>query len=235
MVYKFLRGIVYRLQSRCLLCECAMRKPSTIFGLCENCLSAMPEKGYCCQRCGLPTAADIDECGECLQNTPYYQQIVFCTPYNHDIQKLIIQLKQLHDMACCRLLADYMADSYCRQIPALPVLHALLPVPMHKRRLLQRGNNHSQLLAQKLAKRLSVPLYKHWLVKVRNTPAQRRLTAKQRRTNLRNAFMVKADVQGKNIAIVDDVMTTGSTVNEIAKVLKKAGANAVYVLVIARA
>lgn len=235
MVYKFLRSLFYTLQGRCLLCECAMIEPSQIFGLCGHCLHAMPEKGYCCRRCGLPTAADIAECGECLQNRPYYQQIVFCTPYNPDIQRLIIQLKQHHDMACCRLLADYLAYSYYRQSPPLPLLHALLPVPMHKKRLLQRGNNHSLLLARKLAKRLAIPCHSHWLKKHRHTVPQRSLAAKQRRRNLRNAFSVTADVRGKNIAIVDDVMTTGSTANEIAKVLMKAGANTVYILLVARA
>lgn len=235
MVYKFSRSLLYRLQNRCLLCECIMTVPSTLFGLCRYCFEAMPANGYCCQRCGLPTATDIAQCGTCLQNTPYYRKVLFCTPYNHDIQRLIIQLKQQHDMAACRLLADYLALRYFEQSHTLSGIDALVPVPMHRRSLLRRGNNHSQLLARKLARRLSLPCHNHYLIKTRDTPTQRSLTAAERRKNLRNAFAVIGDVSDKNIAIVDDVMTTGSTVNEIAKVLTKAGAKAVYVLLVARA
>lgn len=232
MVYHWIKPLIYTLQQQCLLCQCAIAETTAIFGLCKDCYQAMPAAEPCCRRCGLPTAISVDACGQCLQKPPPFDCTVLCTPYNPDVQQLIYRLKQQHDMAACRLLADWLA----RQINTEPVpLDVLLPVPMHWQRQLWLGNNHSQLLAQSLARRLRIPCQKHWLKKQRKTLPQRGLSAAQRRRNLRHAFSVTGDVRGQCIGIVDDVMTTGSTMNTLAGILKKAGAKAVYALVIARA
>jgi ComF family protein len=114
--------------------------------------------------------------------------------------------------------------------------HLLVPVPLHRSRLRQRGFNQAVLLGKVLSRRLSLPMLPDALVRNRPTEPQITLTAVERRTNVKGAFAVRrpADIAGKRVLLLDDVMTTGSTIDECAKELKKAGAEAVVAATIAR-
>lgn len=227
MVYQWVKS----LQQRCLLCQCTI-SASPLFGLCKDCYQAMPAAEPCCQQCGLPTAITLKQCGECLKQPPLFDHTRCCTQFTADSQTLIHHLKKQHDLAYCRLLADWLTQ----QLPRCPTpVDALLPVPMHWQRALWQGNNHSLLLAKQLACNSGIPCQPDWLKKRHKTMPQRGLSAAQRRRNLKNAFTATSEVSAKHLVLVDDVMTTGSTMNELSRVLKKAGALSVTALVIARA
>lgn len=230
-VYKALKKLPYYLQRQCLLCRCDIDKSSTVFGLCSHCINAFPEFSPSCQQCGDPTAKPLSACGECLRMPPHYDQTVCFTRFNRDIQYLIHQLKQQHDLAIRRCLADSLVQAI-RQADLS--LDAIIAVPMHWRRAFLRGNNHSALLASHIAKKLAIVYFPKAVKKVRHTQTQRGLAAKQRNRNLRHAFYCQENMQGLHIGIIDDVMTTGSTMNEIAKVLKQAGAIKVSAITVAK-
>ena len=116
-----------------------------------------------------------------------------------------------------------------------PLPEAILPVPLHSTRLRERGFNQALELARPMAQALALPLLIHHSQRTRATVAQTSLSAKQRRKNIRGAFQVTQPLPARHIAIVDDVMTTGQTINELAKTLRKAGATHIDVWVCARA
>lgn len=232
MVYKFFEKLPYILQKSCLLCRCSLDSESTVFGLCSYCFNALPDFSPSCLQCGDPTARPLVQCGECARKPPFYQQTLCATRFNPDIQHLIHQLKQQHDLAANRCLVDLLI----RNISSASLeLDVIIAVPMHWRRLLIRGNNHSALLARSLAKKLAIPYHPKLIKKARHTPTQRGLAAKQRQKNLRQAFYCTEDLSGLHIGVVDDVITTGSTMNEIAKALKQTGASCVSAIAVARA
>lgn len=233
MVYNCLDPLLPLLQRHCLLCLCPMDKQSPVYGLCSYCLAAMPRPRFSCSQCGLPLASDENRCGACIQHPPAFDYTVFCTHFNPYVQHLVMRLKKQHDNASCRLMADWLSLSV--QESTLPNIDALIAVPMHWQRNLWRGNNHSTLLAKRLAQRLDLPFYAKAVKKTRNTLPQRSLTARQRKRNLRGAFAAQENLTDLHIGIVDDVMTTASTMEAIARALKKAGAAKVSALVIARA
>ncbi|HPA25457.1 MAG TPA: ComF family protein [bacterium] len=110
----------------------------------------------------------------------------------------------------------------------------LMPVPLHKKRLTWRGFNQAELLVNVLAQKLNMKTEDGFLKRIKNTQAQAKLNSKKRAKNIVNAFVVSKDVRGQEILLVDDVITTGATMNECAKVLKQAGAKTVYGLTVAR-
>lgn len=228
----FFANLPYHIQKQCLLCRCAIDENSKVFGLCSYCLNAFPAFSPNCQQCGDPTARLLPACGECLRAPPYYDHTVCFTRFSRDIQYLIHQLKQQHDLAVRRCLADSLVQAMQQADLALD---AIIAVPMHWRRAFIRGNNHSALLASYIAKKLAIAYLPKAVKKVRHTRNQRGLAARERSRNLRNAFYCQENVQGLHIGIIDDVMTTGSTMNEIAKALKQAGAAKVSAIAVAKA
>lgn len=116
----------------------------------------------------------------------------------------------------------------------MPEVDLVLPVPLHKKRLRHRGFNQSALLARHVAKRISIPLITDCLVRVKDTVPQVGLHAKERKKNIKNAFEVRNKcIEAKRLMLIDDVFTTGATVRECSKVLKKAGAKDIYVVTLA--
>jgi len=119
---------------------------------------------------------------------------------------------------------------------SLPDVDAIIPVPLHGKRLRERGFNQSALIAKGISKRLHRPLLINTLIRTRYTTPQVNLTAREREKNIKGAFSVidGEDIQGKDIMLIDDVFTTGATVRECSKVLRKAGAGNIYVITLAR-
>jgi ComF family protein len=148
------------------------------------------------------------------------------------MRHLIAGLKFSANYKNARLLGVLLAEGL-KQHPQLP--DCIMPVPLHKARYRERGFNQSIEIARTVGKELQIPVDVLSCVRHRDTPHQTQLTAKQRRTNVKNAFTIIKPITAQHIAIVDDVMTTGSTVHELATVLKKAGAVQVDVWVCARA
>ncbi|MDT8282388.1 MAG: ComF family protein [Gammaproteobacteria bacterium] len=156
--------------------------------------------------------------------------------YEDDITRLVHQLKFSEKITYARsigemLLSAFSSDDYFKaEMP-----DCLLPVPLHPSRLKQRGFNQSIEIARVMAKRLNIPLEYDAVIRQRSTAAQTGLNAKQRQKNIRGAFSIKKEMEHKHVLIIDDVITTGSTVNELARVLKKQGVQRVGVLSVARA
>jgi ComF family protein len=196
----------------------------------------MPTLGSICAQCALPLkAADNNErlCGSCLQDPPPFTFVYRFADYAPPLDRLIQQLKFNQKLHFARLLAMLMARDIQQQSLLLPDL--LVPVPLHKQRLHERGYNQALEVARVLAAILGLTLDAQSCIRYKATREQTGLQAKQRKTNIKGAFLVKANVQGKHIAIVDDVMTTGSTVTELSHALLKQGAQRVDVWVCARA
>jgi ComF family protein len=227
------RTLLRFLQHDCLLCGCSIHaEKSLLFGLCHHCHTSLIPITECCQRCALPLPASQPLCGRCIADPPGFLFAHSATRYEGPIRSLIYQMKYQHNKATIRLLAEL----FCHSFPAgPPPIDLLLPVPMHFRRNLERGNNQCDLLAAAIGQKLSIRCDHHALARIRATPTQQQLSATERKSNLKSAFRTKGKLAGLRIAILDDVHTTGSTMNEIAKTLKLAGAREVHAWSIARA
>jgi ComF family protein len=203
--------------------------------LCYACYTQLAKNTQCCYHCATPLdipAAISPLCGRCLRHPQAFDSTH--APFIHQgaMRHLIAGLKFKADYKNARLLGALLAEGLA-QTPQLP--DCLIPVPLHKARYRQRGFNQSIEIAKATGKALHIPIDIDSCIRHRDTPHQTQLTAKQRRSNMKNAFSTRQPILAQHIAIVDDVMTTGSTVHELATVLKKAGVARVDVWVCARA
>ena len=203
--------------------------------LCQPCYNAQIEIGshcYCCAKRFESDSLNLHLCGDCQNNRPAFDKTY--SPFTHQgaIRYLINQLKFNGAYKNSRLLGLILAD-YLRKNAELPDL--IIPVPLHPQRYKQRGFNQTLEIAKVVAKELAIPINTSCCIRVRNTPHQISLTAKQRHKNIKNAFQLKKAPSEKHIAILDDVMTTGATANELAKTLKLSSTRQVDVWVCARA
>ena len=198
---------------------------------CPACLASLPWLESACRRCALPLPAmeTADAlCGACRQGTSPLQRVQAAFLYAAPVDGLLRRFKFHHDLAAGRLLSQLMAE----RLAEVDRPQALVPVPLHVSRLRQRGYDQTLELARPLARRLGLPLVTG-LRRVRATAAQSELDAAKRRRNLRNAF-VAAGPLPSHVALVDDVMTTGATLQAAARALHRAGVERVDAWVCAR-
>lgn len=205
--------------SRCWLCQQPLQLAQT--GFCSLCLKNLPALPGCCPRCGLPSSSTRLNCGRCLNQPPPWQNMVFASDYNGPIGRLVQRMKfsslpELATPLSRLLLLRWLTRFRQGNVPRPDVL---LSVPLHMQRYRQRGYNQSELLARPLARWLKCDYLADTLRRNRDTPPQLGLDEKQRKRNLRNAFSVDGELGGKHVALLDDVITTGSTIREITKVL----------------
>ena len=238
MVNRFFQHLTLKLGSELTLSQCILcgAKGQQQLDLCSPCSNDLPWLTHHCPRCALPlseSAASGSECGQCQQTPPSYFQVVAPWQYQPPIAQLISGFK--HDRRFS--YGSTLGKSFTKRIASaykqkdLPDI--ILPTPLHWRRRIQRGFNQSEHLARQLNRELGIPI-KHFLSRPKYTTAQQSLNAQQRQRNLRGAFKVNGNINGQRIALVDDVMTTGATVNEISRLLIKEGAAEVHVWVLAR-
>ena len=202
--------------------------------ICQACVGDLPTNQNPCRVCALPIPATTNGkiCGACLTKPPKFDQVIAPLLYQPPVDGLISQLKYRQRLASGRTLARIIADHLHESGTALP--EALIPVPLHKLRLKQRGYNQTQEIARLLSAQLNLPLLSHSVTRHKATVSQTGLNAKARRQNLRGAFSVELTQPYDHVTIIDDVMTTGSTAAELAKALKQAGVRQVDVWVVAR-
>ena len=180
--------------------------------------------------CALPSP-DGQICGACLRHPPAWQRTRAALLYAFPVDGLIGALKYRGDLSLAPLLADCLAGNV-----EPGAVEVLLPLPLHPARLAARGFNQAAELARPLARRLCLPLLPSATRRLRDTPPQAGLDRAARLKNLRGAFAVEREqVKGRRIAVLDDVMTSGATLGELARTLKQAGALEVECWVIARA
>jgi ComF family protein len=179
--------------------------------------------------CAIPTTTP-DICGRCLKRSPRFDAVSAGFLYAFPVDKLIARLKFGHTLAVSALLGREM----CAALASQPRPDFMLAVPLSEKRLRERGFNQATEIARVIAKELRVPLASGVCERQRHTAPQMGQPLAQRRANLRNAFRCNTSVKGARIAVVDDVMTSGATLDEIARTLKRAGALRVTGWIVAR-
>lgn len=221
------------LAGNCLLCAA---RASAGKDLCVACEQALPRTAWACPRCaahGAVMESEGQSCGHCQQQPPAYISTHAAFRYAFPVNKLIQQLKFRDHLEHARLLGSYLA----RHLQTLsdPLPDVVVPVPLHPSRLRERGYNQSLEIARVVARSLRLPLDWKNAQRIRPTLPQMELPREQRRQNVRGAFRTEAVFAGQRVAIVDDVMTSGHTVEALAGSLLQSGAQEVRVWVVARA
>ncbi|HYQ94491.1 MAG TPA: ComF family protein [Burkholderiales bacterium] len=191
--------------------------------LCAACVAELPALPDACPRCALPSPAGA-VCGSCLTHPPHFDATLALWRYEFPCDGLVQALKYRARLA----LAGFFARSLASR--TLPEVDLIVPMPLHARRLAERGFNQ----ALEIARHLGRPIEPRGVLRVKHTPPQTELPYEERAKNVRGAFLCKLDLTGARVAVLDDVMTTGATLNELARALKRAGAARVENLVIAR-
>jgi len=211
------------LDQDCALCG----EPGERELLCRACAAALPSLPAHCPRCALPTPRG-SLCGRCLADPPHFDGTLALWLYEFPCDRLVQALKYRARLA--------LAPFFARRLVTLrlPAIDVIVPMPLHPDRLAQRGFNQALEIARSLARLTGTALHPRGARRVRDTIPQTDLPYQERTKNIRGAFVVAADLSGKAVAVVDDVMTTGATLDELARTLKRAGAARVENLVIAR-
>ncbi len=225
---------MHLLRPCCVLCDA---KITMDISLCEACLHDLPRIKYSCYRCGLPleNKLEITLCGQCQLSPPPIDYLISCLHYAYPVGYLISQLKFQYQLSHAKIFSQLLLtklQTYYKQ-SAMP--EVIIPIPLHKRRIRQRGFNQALEIARPIAKTLNIPLGTQLIQRIKYTQAQSLLNAKERRKNLRNSFAITESISAQHIVLLDDVVTTGATVYELASLLKKQGVKTVGIWSVARA
>jgi ComF family protein len=218
----------------CLLCGLA----SGSGNLCGLCREDLPRPRHPCRRCALPLATGADTvCGACLRRPPAWDSAIAGLNYAFPVDHLVCRFKFNRSLAAGDVLGHELLGEIERRASGLP--QALVPVPLHWARQLRRQFNQAEVLARQIARPLGLPVLTRLLLRSRHTRAQSGLDAKDRRRNLAGAFTVSNlsanPPPWTDVALVDDVCTTGATLEAGALALRKAGIRRVSVWVASRA
>jgi ComF family protein len=227
--------------SRCILCGQTVITPAIddMIELCTDCYRNLPFNESCCAQCALPlpeAAGDQVLCGRCINKLPAFDYCHSLFRYEDDIIHLVHQLKFGDKISYARSLGELLYHRLQAEIEKTGDRpDCLLPVPLHNRRLRQRGYNQSIEIARVMSHKLNIPIEYNLVERRRYTETQTGLNAKQRRKNISKAFLVSGEMRYRHVLVVDDVVTTGATVNELALLLKKHKVERVGIMSIARA
>lgn len=213
------------LPNTCLLC--GIRSEQTLCADCNADLPLLAEPA--CPRCAAPLGFAASACGACLSHPPAFDATQATLRYAFPVDRLVQSLKFNHRLA----IADFFA---ARMLAGLiPAGNVLVPVPLSRRRLAERGFNQALEIARPLARATGMTLDPASLMRVRETPPQSRLPWHARQRNVRHAFACREDYSGRSVVVIDDVMTTGATLDAVARKLKDHGAASVTNWVAVRA
>lgn len=220
---------------QCMSCGELVGAHGTLCNTCWSGLSFITTPGCCI--CSHPFAYDLGDnalCASCIEQLPPYDAAYSALVYDDTSKRLLHKLKFEDQGHLAPIFAEWLA-SYMQTQPAVDML---IPVPLSRKRLFKRRYNQSALVAKELAGRLEVPYAPMLLMRIKHTQPQTGLTRIQRQENVRGAFEVTRSaaeqVAGKRVCLIDDVMTTGATLEACSKTLKKAGATSICVLTLAR-
>ena len=220
----------FALPPRCAGCGEIVAEVHSFCPACWTKVEFLGESG--CDTCGMPLeATEAAECGACIARPPRIGRTRSAVAYDELSRSIAIRLKYGRKVALARTMARYMAPLVRHDDDAI-----LVPVPLHRGRLWQRGFNQSALVAQELAKRTGLRSHSHLLRRVKRTPALKGMSLSQRQKTVAGAFRVDApaELEGRTVVLVDDVLTTGSTTDACARALQKAGAERVELVSWAR-
>jgi ComF family protein len=209
---------------------------TSIHAACRACLESLPwHSTQSCPQCGLNSDGNV--CGSCLNSPPDFDATKAVFLYAYPVDAMMLRYKYGNSLNLGDTFAEFLAEKMNVE-DCLKNIDLIIPMPMHPQRLKERGFNQAIEIAKVLTKNCKEKLDYKSTIRQTLTPPQASLPLKERVKNIKGAFKVNADkldkIQGKHIAIIDDVMTTGASLNELAKTLKKAGASHVECWVIAR-
>jgi ComF family protein len=232
MVYNYLKSIQQAIYpATCQLCG----NPGQDMDICTSCSNDLPHNSNCCHICALPLPSSHTQgqtCGRCLRQTPSFDQCHAPFIYGHPISRLISDFKFNGKLHAGRLLSELLINFIEQNNLELPDL--ILPVPLHPTRLKERGFNQALELARPISRHFAIPLDTKSCRRIKATATQSTLHQNVRRKNMRGAFEAKKDIDAKHLVIIDDVVTTGATVSELAKTVKSAGTIKVDVWALAK-
>ncbi|MCW9034009.1 MAG: ComF family protein [Rhodospirillales bacterium] len=220
----------------CPVCRTLVGTPGDLCPECWEQITFISEP--MCKQCGLPFETDENSntlCGHCMKTKPHFDQARAVMIYNDFSRRILIPFKNSDRTEMAPTLAHWLRRS---GLPLMNETDIIAPVPLHWTRLFKRRYNQSALLASELTKGSKTKLVLDLLKRTKRTPPQVGLSAAARRKNVQGAFIVnpkqKTFLSGKRVLLIDDVVTTGATVNACAKVLKRGGAKSVNVLTLAK-
>ena len=216
------------LPQRCELCAA----PSGALLLCAACLQSLPRLGPACPTCALPTPGG-EVCGRCLAHPPPFAATLAAFVYAFPVDRLMHAFKYRGRLALAEWAAGAILAERWRHRPASPP-DRLVALPLSCERQRERGYNQAYEIARAVARQLRAPLIRHGVRRDRASPPQTALPWSQRAKNVRGAFACELDLTDMTVAVIDDVMTTGASLAELAKTLKAADATRVENWVVAR-
>lgn len=203
--------------------------------VCNNCLSQLKRVSYPqCLRCGKTIEnEDLAYCNDCSKNPKSFVRGFPVFEYTGGVKKAIYDFKYNNQRSFGQVFADCMYACYKRELEQLGI-DGLVPVPIHKKKRRKRGFNQAEILAYHLGNRMNVPVFPKLLRRVINTNPQKELSDKARMKNLKNAFIIGTNkIKLKKVLLVDDIYTTGATIEACTKVLLASGVEEVYYISLA--
>ena len=204
----------WRLKTPCSLC---FQYHQTSSPLCTYCESLLIPLGTACKQCATPLPdAQYNLCGYCIKHPPALDAVFAPYRFEEPLRTLLHDFKYREKLHLSRFLAEKMLTA---QPTLFPKNTCFIPVPLHRKRIYERGFNQAAIFATYLAKKLNQPCLLHHIKKIKNTPHQAKLEARIRKKNLRNTFRIKP-IPYQQVILIDDLITTGSTANELAHQLK---------------
>ena len=224
-IVDFLLSLIY--PDRCVMCDNVIAYNQ---GICRKCLPLLkPIGGLRCTKCGKPIENEDEEyCFDCSRYTHHYTRGWPLLAYDDNVKKSIYRFKYGNRQRYSRFYGKAIAKHLGNIILRLRA-DAIIPVPLHKKKLRERGYNQAYLLAREMGKELSIPVIDDLVVRCRYTKPLKILGMQERQNNLKKAFKIaKNDVKLKTIILVDDIYTTGSTIDEISKLLGEYGVENIY-------
>lgn len=198
--------------------------------LCAGCLEDMPwHQQSVCLQCALPSYQG-QLCGNCLQSAPAFDSTRALFRYEYPLDAVLQRYKYQQSLHIAKTFSRLMQEKFSIQHP----FDRIIPMPLHPKRLAERGFNQSLEIAKLVAKKLGIPLDTTSCSRIKFSPPQASLPLKARIKNMRGAFSCQENLQGQRIILLDDVMTTGASLHELAATVKSAGASHVECWVVAR-
>ena len=229
-----LLDFIYPRNIECILCGTAIEKTEK-YSLCTACKCQIHFVNKECKKCGKPLEEMYlpDTCHDCMLTNHFFTAGYTCVAYDEEIKKLIYRLKYGRQ----RYLAYHMAEMMAAKIQEkkLEQIDWIIPVPLHINKKRQREFNQSEIIGQYISRQIGWPLDRENLIRIKDTATQNKLSKEERKINMKNAFQIldSSKIKAKKILLVDDIYTTGSTLDSCSKELLRAGAKDIYVITFA--
>lgn len=226
--------VIFPQNIKCIFCGDEVNENE--FCLCDNCAKNVERCENVCLCCGANLKSEANYCLVCLNNKREFDFARAPFVYNGKVKSAVHNFKYDGAKYLAKPFAELMLSSFNELEKLIGKFDFIVPVPMHEDKLKKRKYNQAKLLADEISKLVELPSYDDLITKIKNTDSQTQLSRTDRFNNMKDVFKINSikKVKGKNILIVDDILTTGATTKSMAKLFKKKGANKVAVLCFAR-